>query len=205
MSKIATLLFCLVLLACTSAIAEDVYEIHPKPGKGYEVKDDKIYYRVGNAGLILQLMDTNGIAQFYKDHGAQIGDPLSTMDYETSGSTIFLLTLINHTHGTLTFTPNYAILHIRDQAVFAMDFTILLPMLDNLDAGTRRIVEDSVFHSPDVIQQDQVVSKFLLFPQLPPKFDEFKLAFDYVFFGDRKESKCDFYFKHVKVKKEDQH
>lgn len=188
------------LLFGVGAFAEDVYEIHPKPEKGYEVKDDKIFYRAGNAGLILELMNTDSIAHFYKDHGAQIGDPLTGLDSETAGATIFLLTLINRTHGTLTFTPNYAILKIKDEATFAMDFTVLLPMLDNLDQSTRKIVEDSVFHSPEVIQPGQVLTKFLLFPQLPKKFDEFKLGFDYIFFGDNKNSKCDFYFKHVKVK-----
>lgn len=192
--------FIAALFGAWAFAEEAVYEIHPRVEKGYEVRDDKIYYRVGDAGLILELVDSHAIANFYKDHGAQIGDPFTRLDYETEGATIFLLTLINRTHGELTFTPGYVILRIKDQASFAMDFTVLLPMLDNLDQSTRKIVQDSVFHSPEVIRKDQAISKFLLFPPLPPKFDEFKLAFDYVFFGNKKESKCDFYFERVKLK-----
>lgn len=199
-AKIAAVCVFFLLLAGIVTATDYTYEIHPKPHKEYEIKDDKIFYRVGDSGLILQLVDPNQVAEFYEERGAHIGDPLQGLGDEAEGATIFLLTLINRTHGSLTFTPGYVLMKVGDNSSFAMDFTVLLPLLDNLDDKTRKIVQDSVFHSPEVIRPGTVVSKFLIYPGLPKKFDEFKISFDYVFFGGNKESKCDFYYQHVKVK-----
>lgn len=188
-----------LLLPCTAFATDYYYETHPKPHEGYEVKDDKIYYRSGNAGLVLELADANKIAAFYTERHAAVQNPFALMDEEVQHGTIFLLTLINRTHSDLTFTPGYVVLRIKDQGFFAMDFTVLIPYLDPLDSGERRMMEDTVFHSPEIIKPGKAIQKFIIFPGLPGKYGDYKVSFDYLFFGN-KEAKIDFFFERQKLK-----
>jgi len=53
-----------------------------------------------------------------------------------------------------------------------------------------RIILGSLFAA---VVADGIITKFLVFPSLPKKFDELMLEFDYLFFGDR-EIRARFYF-----------
>ncbi len=169
------------------------FEIIPKPQDGYEVKDGKIFYRHGKAGLILEPADETVIDRYFTERGSSIANPFRNADPELGNSTFFLLSLINQSKGTLTFTPGYIALKIKTEASFPMDFTVLMGIMQGLDAFYRKLLDQSVYHSPEAIQPGNTLTKFLVFPQLPPKKSELKMEFDYLFF-ESKELKNYFYF-----------
>jgi len=55
------------------------------------------------------------------------------------------------------------------------------------------LLEKSIFHSSEVVQPGKVITKFLIYPQLPKKVEELRLSFDYLYF-ENAEIKSDFYF-----------
>ena len=74
------------------------------------------------------------------------------------GASIFMLTLINRTTGSLTFTPRYMSLKIKTEAYFPMDFTVLLGIVDGQERERefQEILQKSVYHSPDSLSAGQV-------------------------------------------------
>jgi hypothetical protein len=124
--------------------------------------------------------------------------PFLDTDPELAEGTYFLLSLINHSKGSLTFTPRYVALKIKTEASFPIDFTVLLGILQDLDPYNRKLIESSVYHSPEIIQPEQTFTKFLVFPPLPKKDAQLKMEFDYMFF-ESKEMKNFFYFTQQKM------
>jgi hypothetical protein len=69
----------------------------------------------------------------------------------------------------------------------------MIEVLENEEPGTQKILEKSIYHSPELLLPGQVVSKFLIFPELPKKFDDLRLQFDYLYF-ETAEIKSEFLF-----------
>jgi hypothetical protein len=191
--NLITTVIVLLAIGIEALTASTPLILTPKEHEPYEIKEGKIYYRHGNAGLILEQADDSRIAAYFKERGAELGNPFGRPGAELRESTFFLLTLINRTNGNLTFTPRYVTLKIKTEANFPLDFTVLLGMLEDFDAHQKKIVTDSIFHSPETIRPGEIISKFLIFPPLPKKFKEIKLEFDYLYFED-KEIRLNFYF-----------
>lgn len=183
----------IVLLVAYGAFVAASPKLVPKQHESYEVKEGKIYYRQGSAGLILEAANSDAIAAYFKDRGAELGNPFAVPGGELRDSTFFLVTMLNRTNGNLTFTPRYVTLKIKTEASFPLDFTVLLGMLENFNAHHRKILADSIYHSPETVRPGKVISKFLIFPPLPKKFRELKLEFDYLYFED-KEIRLNFFF-----------
>jgi len=169
----------------------------PKEHDGYEIKDDKIMFRQGNAGLVLEVADAEKIKKYYSDRGSDLGNPFPALSPELSNATIFLLTFINHTKGNIMFTPEYVTLHLKEQGFFPLSFLLLLPMLDDLDQHSKKVIEDSVYHSPETVKAGGVTSKFLIFPEMPKKIEKIMLDFTFLSFED-KELNLKFYFERKK-------
>jgi|GEM_PF-4968033 len=189
------LILAVMILFCGSlAYTSDAsrFGLHPKEHEGYDVKDDKIYFRHGSAGLILEVATPEKIAQYYRDRGSSIGNPFEKLGGEVQNATIFLLTLLNRTNGNLTFTPRYVLVKIKTEAYFPLDYMVLLDILES-QRPIGKILEKSIYHSPELLQSGKVVSKFLVFPELPKKFDQLRVEFDYLYFEDF-EVKSTFYF-----------
>ena len=180
--QVAILLF---LLSSTCFLkAQDFQQLDPIAHEGYEVKENKIYFRIGNAGLILEAATPESIAQYYTDRGAKMmGDPFPSLVPELQNSTIFILTLINRTHGSFTFSPNYAALHDQTEAFFPLDVALLLPTLDAIDQHTKRILEASLFGISETVPAGKTVTKFLIYTALPKKSKTFELEFSNLFLG----------------------
>jgi len=190
-------LILLILFCGNLAFGGGLLELQPKLKEGYEIKDNKIYFRRGDIGLILESVNEKTIAKYYSDRGIELGNPFVFTTTDSQNSVIFLLTLLNRTHGTLTFTPAYVSARVKNEAYFPMDFTVLLAMIDGLNKGTQKVLQSSVFHSPESVTENEVTSKFLIFPAIPKKVEELKLEFDYLYFGNN-EIKTNFYFEQKK-------
>jgi hypothetical protein len=198
MSKTISTLFIVLLLSYVICLASDKdknieYENIPKPHEGYEVKDGKIYYRQGKAGAIIEPADDQVIVRYFQERGSSDANPFVGSDEEFSNSTFFLISLVNHSKGALTFTPGYVTLKIKTDASFPIDFTVLMGIMQGMDAYPAKLLEKSIFHSPEMIQSGDSVSKFLVFPPLPHNDSELKMEFDYLFF-ESTELKQFFYF-----------
>lgn len=201
MSKTVTLITVILSLSYVFCTAEDKdfeLEIVPKTHDGYEVKDGKIFYRYGKAGLILEPANAAVIRQYFSERGSSVANPFLDTDEELEHGTFFLLSLINHSKGTLTFTPRYIALKIKTEASFAIDFTVLMSIMQRLDPYNRKLLDRSIYHSPETIQPGDSETKFLVFPPLPKKEAELKMEFDYMFF-ENKELKTFFYFIRQKI------
>lgn len=183
----------IVLLVSWGAFVAASPTLVPKQHESYEVKESKIYYRHGNAGLILEVANADSIAAYFKERGAELGNPFGIPGGELRDSTFFLVTLLNRTNGNLTFTPRYVTLKIKTEASFPLDFTVLLGMLEYYNVNHRKILANSIYHSPETVRPGKVIRKFLIFPPLPKKFREVKLEFDYLYFED-KEIRLNFFF-----------
>src|SRR5262245_49522806 len=125
MSKTINALFIVLLISYGICLASDKnkdkdieYENIPKPHEGYEVKDGKIYYRQGKAGSIVEPANNDVISKYFRDRGSSVDNPFVGSDEEFSNSTFFLISLINHSKGVLTFTPGYVTLKIKTDASF---------------------------------------------------------------------------------------
>jgi len=62
-----------------------------------------------------------------------------------------------------------------------------------MDPVLRNVLNKSIFHSPETVSKNEVVSKFLIFPSIPSKTREIRVDFDSLFFEDR-DAKTSFYF-----------
>ncbi len=196
MSKTITVVFIILFISyviCPAADDPVELELVPKLHEGYEVKEGKIFYRAGKAGLIIEPAGEAVISKYFTERGSSIANPFLEGDDELKNSTFFLLSLINHSKGSLTFTPHYIALKIKTDASFPLDFTLLLGITQSMDGYTSKLLERSVFHSPETIDPGQSSTKFLIFPPLPKKEAELKMEFDYSFF-ESKELKMYFYF-----------
>lgn len=170
-----------------------VYEITAQPHEGYEVKNNIIYYRRGEAGMIFELAGPETVTRYYKDRGApQIGNPFLRSP-DLAGATVFLVTLVNHTQGVQTFTPGYVVLKVGDATSFPLDFSMLYSAMETYPPDLHKILDKSIFHSPEAVKPGDVISKFLFYPPLPRKNADFRLEIDYLYFED-KEVRTTFYY-----------
>jgi hypothetical protein len=103
------------------------------------------------------------------------------------------VTLLNRTNGSVTFTPRYVIARIKTEAYFPLDYLSMMEVVEQEDLTGRKLLEKSIYHSPELLHPGAVVSKFLIFPELPKKFDDIRLSFDYLYF-ENSEVKSDFIF-----------
>jgi hypothetical protein len=138
------------------------------------------------------------VSRYYAERGAKgLGNPFS--QGELAESTIFLVTILNRSNGTATFTPGLVTLRIKTEASFPLDIAELMALMETTPEADQKILQDSIYHSPEIVRAGQVVSKFLMFPPLPNKRIEFKLEFDYIYF-ETKEVRAAFSFAKEKVK-----
>lgn len=173
--------------------AADPAGLRPKPHDGYEVKDDKIYFRRGNAGIIVEVASTQTVEKYFQDRGAPVVNPFTRIVSGMQNPAFFLVTLLNRTNGSVTFTPRYVIARIKTEAYFPLDYLSMMEVVEQEDLTGRKLLEKSIYHSPELLHPGAVVSKFLIFPELPKKFDDLRLSFDYLYF-ENSEVKSDFIF-----------
>ena len=126
-----------------------------------------------------------------------MGNPFLREEFQNP--TVFIVTIFNRTNGNATFTPGLVALKIKDEASFPLDYIILMQAIEGLPARDKRVLEESIFHSPETIPHGEVISKFLLFPPLPDKNLEFRLEFDYLYF-ESKEVRTKFYFTKERIR-----
>lgn len=182
------------MLVCLSVFATaNPMGLRPKPHDGYEVKDGKIYFRKGNAGIVLEVASAEMIGNYYRERGLEMGNPFARLGTGMQNPAFFLVTLLNRTNGSLTFTPRYVIAKIKTEAYFPLDYLSMMEVMEDEQTGIRKILEKSIYHSPELLHPGTVVSKFLIFPELPKKFDDLRLSFDYLYF-ETTEIKSDFFF-----------
>jgi hypothetical protein len=182
-----------VLLFAFASLEANPLVLHPKPHEGYEIKNGKIYFRKGNAGIILEVANSETIKKYYNDRGAQIENPFTNSGDDLQNGAIFLVTLLNRTNGSLTFTPRYVVGRIKTEAFFPLDSFTIMEVFEDVEPRKRKILENSIFHQPELLHPGMIVTKFLVFPALPKKFDDLRLQFDYLYF-ENAEIKSDFFF-----------
>lgn len=203
MPKRLIVLFIVLLSSYAFAKKDDnaVYEITAVPHEGYEVKDNAIYYRLGNGGMIFELADNNILTKYYADRGAsRLGNPF-LQSPDLANATVFLVTLINRSNGSLTFTPGYVVMKVGDASAFPLDFSMLLSSMEVYPPAVHKILEQSIFYSPETVRPGKVVSKFLLYPPLPRKNIDFRLDIDYLYFEDKEVRRTSFRYT-IRKKKE---
>ncbi|HSE40540.1 MAG TPA: hypothetical protein VLH08_07205 [Acidobacteriota bacterium] len=194
--KLSTIV--VVLLLSYEVLATDSYLIRPAVHEGYEVKQDLIQFRNGNAGITIKCAQAIDVSGYYSTRGAPfIGNPFQREEF--GNPTVFLLTIFNRTNGNATFTPGLVAIKIKDDASFPLDYVTLMQAIEGLPSRDKRILEESIYHSPETIRSGEVVSKFLLFPPLPDKHLEFRLEFDYLYF-ESKEVRTKFYFTKERIR-----
>jgi hypothetical protein len=188
----------IVLLLSYGVLAADSYLIRPAVHEGYQVKEDLIQFRNGNAGVTIKPAKSLDISGYYSNRGAPfMGNPFLREEFQNP--TVFIVTIFNRTNGNATFTPGLVALKIKDEASFPLDYIILMQAIEGLPLRDKKILEDSIYHSPETIRSGEVVSKFLLFPPLPDKNLEFRLEFDYLYF-ESKEVRTKFYFTKERIR-----
>ena len=187
----------LIFVFSQGVFAEIANSLEPEEHEGYDVKEGKIYFRRGDAGLILEVANGETVAKYYSDRGINLGNPFASLGGDMQTATIFLLTILNRTNGNVNFTPRYVTLKIKTEAYFPIDFTELLAFTEGQDKPVQKILQNSVYHSSDSIPAGKIISKFLIFAALPKKFDELKLIFDYLYF-ENNEVRTTFYYKRKK-------
>jgi hypothetical protein len=140
--------FILAILSLAPLIfgADVQLPLHPKSHEGYEVKDDKIYFRHGDAGLILEVATPEKIAKYYKERGSEVTNPFEKLGGNLENATIFLVTLLNRTNGNLTFTPRYVLAKIKSEAYFPLDYMVMLDILETQQRPMKKLLENSIFH-----------------------------------------------------------
>ena len=184
----------LSLLLLLSVLAQvEAAGLRPKPHEGYEIKEGKIYFRRGNAGIMLEVASPQMIEKYFKDRGADVGNPFAQMSSGMQNPAFFLVTLLNRTNGSLTFTPRYVIAKIKTEAYFPLDYLTMMEVVEQEQTERRKLLEKAIYHSPELLHPGTIVSKFLIFPELPKKFDDLRLSFDYLYF-ENSEVKSDFFF-----------
>jgi hypothetical protein len=186
-------LICVLLLCIGTFAHANAALLRPKPNDGYEIKEGKIYFRRGNAGLIVQAATPELIEKYYMERGAPAGNPLLNISRGMQNPVFFLVTLINRTNGSLTFTPRYVIAKIKTDAYFPLDYLTMMDVLEDQPPAMKSLLEKSIYHSPELLQPGKIVTKFLIFPELPKEFDDIRLSFDYLYF-ESTEIKSDFLF-----------
>jgi hypothetical protein len=190
----------LLLSYCTASA--DSFWIHPVQHEGYEViSQEEIHFRSGNAGIIMKAVRGDEAAKYFADRGAGwVGNPFLQEEFENP--TIFLVTVLNRTNGNATFTPGMVTIRIGTEASFPLEYTTLIGILEVFPKNEQKILERSIFHSPEIIKHGEVMTKFLLFPPLPQKALDFKLDFDFLYF-EQKEIKTRFYFRQERIREKE--
>jgi hypothetical protein len=189
----------IILLLSYYTVWADSFWIHPTEHEGYEIiNQEEIHFRSGNAGVSMKAVRGDEAAKYFADRGAAwVGNPFLQEEFEHP--TIFLVTILNRTNGNATFTPGMVTIRIGTEASFPLEYSTLLSILEVFPANERKILEKSIFHSPEIIKKGDVMTKFLLFPPLPPKALDFKLDFDFLYF-EQKEIKTRFYFRQERIR-----
>lgn len=188
----------IIVLLSSYVCSEDVLlPFHPRQEKGYEVKDEKVYFRAGNAGMTVEIANEASIEQYFRERGTPLGNPFPGLHPQLQTAMIFQVTIINRTNGSISFTPRYSTLRLGYDAFFPLDFTLMLPMLDDVKPQEKLVLLNSVFHSTETIPQDTARTKFLIFPAVSSKKKEMTLEFDYLYFEDR-EIRAKFYYERKK-------
>jgi hypothetical protein len=192
----------IILLSSYYSAWPDSFWIHPVDHEGYDVvNQEEIHFRSGNAGIIMKAVRGNEAANYFGERGAGwIGNPFLQEEFENP--TIFLVTIFNRTNGNATFTPGMITIRIGTEASFPLEYSTLLSILEVFSSNERKILEKSIFHSPEIIKHGDVMSKFLLFPPLPQKALDFKLDFDFLYF-EQKEVKTRFYFRQERIREKE--
>lgn len=142
---------------------------------------------------MIEAATTGRIEQFYRERGADIPNPFGSFAATMENPAFFIVTLLNRTNGSLTFTPRYVIAKIKTDAYFPLDYLTMMEVMEDQEPSRRKLFEKSIYHSPELIEPGKIVSKLLIFPQLPKKYEEIKLSFDYLYF-ENTEIKSDFVF-----------
>lgn len=175
------------------APAEVLTNFHPVAHEGYDVKEGKIYLRYGTTGMILETANDESIARYYLDRGIQLGNPFHAMGEGQEGPSIFLITFLNRGKGTISFTPSYVIMKVKDESFFPMDFGELWSFISNLEPPVQKVMQKSIYHSPENVRPGEIVTKLLVFPAIPQKMTEFTLEFDFLYLENH-ELRPVFYF-----------
>ena len=196
--RIALFVLILIFFLQRSAFSDTLPPVmRAVPQDGYEVKEDKIYYRYGSCGIILEIGTDRAVANYYLDRGIQLGNPFRNTGGEYEGATIFIVTFLNRSAGSIAFTPSYVTMKIKETAVFPMDFTVLVGLMGGQDPRIQKVLEKSIFHSPETIRKGDVVTKLLVYPALPKKSSDLRLEFEYLYLENH-ETKPVFYFSRKK-------
>jgi hypothetical protein len=192
----------IILLLSYYTASADSFWIHPVQHEGYEViSQEEIHFRNGNAGIVMKAVRGDEVAKYFTERGAGwVGNPFLQEEFENP--TIFLVTILNRTNGNATFTPGMVTIRIGTEASFPLEYSTLFNILEAFPHNEQKILEKSIFHSPEIIKKGDVMTKFLLFPPLPPKALDFKLDFDYLYFA-QKEIKTRFYFRQERIREKE--
>jgi hypothetical protein len=188
----------IVVIFVLPGASQTFFDFIPKPGKTYEIREDKIYFRQGPVGIIVEVASDATLLKYYADRGAKVDSHPFTKLGEAKNYTIFIVTLINRSQGAFTFTPRYVTLKAKDKSFYPLDFPLLLELFQDIDPARRRLLELSVFHSSEALPRDQIATKLLVFSDLPSKADDLTLEFDYLYF-ESKEIRTKFYFERKKT------
>ena len=182
------------------ATTEAQADTHPVSGEGYEIKDGKIYLRYSNSGLILEEATERSIANYYLDRGIQLGNPFRVMGGGPFGPTIFIITFLNRGKGTISFTPSYVVMKSKNESYFPMNFGELWDFISSLDPPIQKVMQKSIYHSPESVRPGEIVTKLLIFPAIPHKITDFTLEFDFLYLENH-EMRPVFYFTNSEKKK----
>jgi len=195
----SSILFILIIANCFAA-ADEVPLFHPVSGEGYQIKDGKIFLRSSNAGLILELATERSIANYYLDRGIQLGNPFRDMGGGQLSPEIFIITFLNRGKGTISFTPSYVVMKSKNETFFPMNFGELWDFISNLDPPIQRVMQKSIYHSPENVRPGDIITKLLIFPAIPHKMNDFTLEFDFLYLENH-EMRPVFYFRSSEKKK----
>jgi hypothetical protein len=189
-----------ILIIANFLAAEETPTFHPVSGEGYQINDGKIYLRYSNTGLILEIATERSIANYYLDRGIQLGNPFRDMGGGQLSPTIFLITLLNRGKGTISFTPSYVAMKSKNESFFPMNFGELWDFISNLDPPIQKVMQKSIYHSPENVHPGEVITKLLIFPAIPHKMTDFTLDFDFLYLENH-EMHPVFYFTSSEKKK----
>lgn len=148
--------------------------------------------RYGNSGLIVEIATEKSIASYYLDRGIQMGNPFRGI-VPSEGPSIFIITILNRGKGTISFTPSYVLMKVKDESFFPMDYGQLWGFISSLDPSIQKVMQQSIYNSPESVRSGEVMTKLLIFPAIPRKMNEFALEFDFLYLENH-EFRPTFYF-----------
>jgi len=131
----------LVAMIALTGVA-GAFQLTPKPRDIYEVKEGKIYYRHGNAGIIVDPATPEEVVNYYRERGSDIGNPFAKLGGDLKTATVFIVTLINRTNGSLTFNPRYVIAKVKTEAYFSLDIMVLMELFEGQDQKVKKLAKN---------------------------------------------------------------